>query len=105
MSEIQIEIQGEAATEAAEALNRLDGIDAKLQPTDEEPTREITLVTVVAVITITKGALEIAKLIYDWHKKSLTQGQIEKVIVKGRNGRRITLVNASIEDIQRILEQ
>lgn len=105
MSEIQFEIQGEEAVEAAEALSQIDGLSAEWQPAADAPTRELTLATVVTVLTIAKTSLEIAKLVHDWYARRKQQGRIEKVIIKARNGKRITLEKASIEDIRKTLEQ
>jgi hypothetical protein len=104
MSAIQIEIQGQAAAEVAEELAALEGFNAECQPAETELTREISLATVVTVLSIAKTTLEIAKLIYDWYARHQPQGKIEKVILTSRSGKRINLKNARVEDIKKLLD-
>jgi hypothetical protein len=108
MADIKLEIEGEGAIVATRELLQIPGVTGNWQPSTEEPEREAILVTIATIIGITAGALEIAEKIYAWyhhrHKQALPEQQIDKVILIGRNGQRILLANATVEQIRQILE-
>jgi len=101
---LNLKYKAKPPPKAAEALTQLEGLEAEWQSAETEPTRELTLATIVTVVGLAKTALEIAKLIHDWYAQRKPQGKIEKVILKSRSGKRINLHNAGVEDIKKILD-
>lgn len=107
MSEIQLEIEGEGAVAATEELLQTPGVTGNWQPASEEAEREGVLATIATIIGITLGTVELAEKIYAWYQKRRKQAnaeRIEKVVLIGRNGQRILLANATVEQIQKILD-
>lgn len=107
MATIQLEIEGEGAAAAAELL-AIPGLEGHEEPPDEAARREGILATIATIIGITAGTLEIAEKIYQWYQKRRqgpTSDSVDKVLLIGRNGDRILLKNASIEQIQQILDR
>ena len=103
---IQIEVEGTEAIEATQELFAIEGIDGTWeQVTDErEP---LTLATIGTIVGIVGGSMAIAELIYQWYhryEQGKNNQKIEKVLLVGRNGDRILLKNASIEQIRKILD-
>lgn len=74
----------------------------------ESTEREGTAATIITVLGIIGGAFEAASKIYEWQeKRRQAQGEtarIEKVMIVRPNGDRLLLQNASIEQIQKILD-
>jgi hypothetical protein len=59
-------------------------------------------------VGIVGGTLAIAEQIRKWYqeyKQSRSGKRIEKVLIVGRNGQRLLLENATVEQIQKILEE
>lgn len=107
MSGAQLEIQGMDAVLATEELLGLEGLEGSWEPASSDTQRELTLATVATIVTISVGGIAIAEKLYGWIQKlknSSSSNQIDKVILIGRNGNRILLKNASVEQIKRILE-
>ena len=106
MAEIKFAIEGEGAIEATEELLTLEGIEGSYA-VDEEIQREGLLATIASVAGIVSGALAIAEQIRKWYKE-YKQGKsgkrIAKVLIVGRNGDRLLLENATIEQIRKVLE-
>lgn len=106
---MQIEIEGQEAVKATEELLAIAGLEGNCQ-SFEEAEREGTLATIVAIVSIVSGTITIAKEIYEWYQKySKSQGRqttprIDKVLIVGAKGRRLLLKNATVEQIQEILE-
>lgn len=108
MAEIQLEIEGEGAIVATEELLAMPGVEGDWQPASDEAEREGVLATIATIIGITLGTVDLAEKIYAWYQKRRKQpdaGRIEKVVLIGRNGQRILLSNATVEQIQQILDR
>ena len=106
MAEIQLAIAGEDAIAATEALLAIPGISGNYAVSADAPEREGVIATVVTIVTI-GGAIPIAEQIRKWYQeyKAKQSGKrIEKVLIVGRNGRRILLEDATLEEIRQILE-
>ena len=106
---MQIEIQGQDAVQATEELLNIQGLEGSYETVDEVE-REATLATIATIVGITAGTLTIAEKLYQWnqkYQKSLQNSvgsKIEKVLIVAPNGRRLLLKDASVEQIQEILE-
>jgi hypothetical protein len=106
MAEIKFAIEGEGAIEATEELLALEGIEGSYA-VDEEVQREAVLATVASIVGIVSGTLAVAEQIRKWyqeHKQGKSGKKIAKVLIVGRNGDRLLLENATIEQIRKILE-
>jgi hypothetical protein len=108
MADILIEVQGTDAIAATEELMAIPGISGSWE-TEEEAEREGMITTITTTVSIVGGGLAIADYIHKWHqeyKRGKSGKRIEKVlIVSRRTGRRLLLENATIEQIQKILEE
>lgn len=108
MAEILLEVQGEAAIEAAEALLALPQVAGGSWETEAAAEREGTLAVVASIVGIVGGTLAIAEQIRKWYQEyrlGKSGKKIEKVLIVGRNGRRLLLEDATIEQIQQILAE
>jgi hypothetical protein len=106
MAEIKFAIEGKGAIEATEDLLALEGIEGSYA-VDEEIQREGLLATIASVAGIVSGALAIAEQIRKWYqeyKQGKSGKKIAKVLIVGRNGDRLLLENATIEQIRKVLE-
>ena len=107
MADIQLEIEGPAAVAATENLLSIPGLSGNWSPAVEDTQREGVLVTIATIVAITTGTITIAEKIYEWYQKS-RQAQpsptIEKAMLIGRNGDRILLKHATVEQIRQILD-
>ncbi len=107
MADIQLEIQGQDAVTATEELFSSGQISGNWETVDEID-REATIVTIGTIVAIVGGTLAAAEQIRKWYKE-YKQGKsgkkIEKVLIVGRNGRRILLENATLEQIKQILDE
>ncbi|MEO0801942.1 MAG: hypothetical protein AAFY57_06660 [Cyanobacteria bacterium J06642_2] len=108
MAEIRLGIEGAAAVAASEALFQIEDVSGKWLPTSDEPEREGVLATIATIVGITAGTLTVAEKIYKWYRawseRESPNPSIEKVVLVGRNGQRILLKGASVEDIKRLLD-
>jgi hypothetical protein len=106
MADIQIEIQGQDAIAAAQDLFSNCGLEGNYE-IDDEGAKEGTLAAIATVIGIVGGTITAAEQIRKWYKE-YKQGKsgkkIEKVLIVGRNGRRLLLEDATLEQIKQILE-
>lgn len=106
MAEIQIEVQGEDAVEATQELLSISGVSGNYE-VDTEGEREGTLATIATIVAIVGGTATLAEQIRKWYKE-YKQGKsgkkIRKALIVGRNGEHILLENATVEQIQKILE-
>lgn len=90
---IKIEIQGQDAIAATEALLKIEGIQGSYQAPDEVE-REGTLVTIATIVGIVSGSLTVAEKLYEWNKKyqksseSFDGARIEKVLMVAKNNKR-----------------
>ena len=108
---VQIEIQGQDAVKATEELLNIQGIEGNYETVGEdEVEREGTIATIATIVGITAGTLTIAEKLYQWnqkYQKSLQNpvgSKIEKVLIVAPNGNRLLLKDASVEQIQEILD-
>ncbi len=108
MADIHLAIEGEDAVAATEALLAIPGISGNYEVSAESPRKETVVATVATIIGIVGGAIAIAEQIRKWYqeyKANQSGKRIEKVLIVGRNGRRILLEDATIEEIRQILEE
>ncbi len=104
--QIQISVEGEGAIAATTDLFSMPDINGTWEPVDETE-REAVLATVGTIVGIVGGSLAIAEQLRKWykeHRAGKNGKTIEKVLLVGRNGQRILLQNASLEQIKQILE-
>lgn len=104
MAEIKISIEGEAAPAAAETLLEIPGISGAY----EVPTqREGVLATITTIIAIVGGTATLAEQIRKWYKewqKSQSGKQFDVEIFDPESGNRVSLSEASIDEITDILK-
>ena len=106
MAEILVEVQGADAIAATEELLAIPGIAGSWE-TEGEAEREGTLAVIATIVGIVGGTIAIAEQIRKWYqgyRQRQAGKKIEKVLIVGRNGQRLLLENATIEQIQKILE-
>ncbi|PZO35761.1 MAG: hypothetical protein DCF19_23175 [Pseudanabaena frigida] len=99
-------IEGEGAIEATEELLTLEGIEGSFT-VDEEVQREGVIATIASIVGIVSGTLAVAEQIRKWYqayKDGKSGKKIAKVLIVGRNGDRLLLENATIEQIRKVLE-
>lgn len=107
MAEIRVAVEGEGAVAATEALLQIEGLAGNWAPSSEEPTKETVIATIATIVGIVGGTMAIAEQIRKWYqeyKKKQFDKKIDKVLIVSRNGERLLLEDATIEQIQRILE-
>lgn len=101
MAEIRMVIEGEGAVQATEALFQIPGISGTWT-TQTELEREGTLSTIATIVGIVGGTMAIAEQIRKWYqeyKQPKSGKKIVKVLIVGRNGQRLLLEDATIEEI------
>lgn len=106
MADILIEVQGQDAIAATEELLSISGISGSYE-VDSEVEREGIVATIATIIGIVGGTIAIAEQIRKWYqeyKQGKSGKKIEKVLIVGKNGKRLLLQNATLEEIQKILE-
>ena len=106
MSEIKFVIEGNDAIAATEELLAMDGIEGSYT-INEELEREPLLATIASIVGIVSGTLAVAEQIRKWYqeyKEGKSGKRIAKVLIVGRNGDRLLLENATIEQIRKVLE-
>ena len=106
---MQIEIQGQDAVKATKELLNIQGLEGSYETFDEVERGEVntTLVTIATGIAIASGTLGIADQLYQWKERIFqnpTGSRIEKVLIVAPNGNRLLLKDATVEQIQEILE-
>ena len=108
---MQIEIQGQDAVQATKELLNIQGLEGSYKTFGEvENEKEATLATIATIVGITAGTLTIAEKLYQWNQKYQKSVQnpvgskIEKVLIVAPNGNRLLLKDASVEQIQEILD-
>ena len=116
MAEIRLAIEGEDAMSddkplrvyaATEELLGIPGISGSYKVSAEAPEREGVIATVASIVGIVGGAIAIAEQIRKWYqeyKQKQSGKRIEKVLIVGRNGRRLLLEDATLQEIRQILE-
>ncbi len=107
MAEIQLAIEGKDAIAVTEELLAIPGISGNYKVSSEAQEREPVVTTVATIVGIVGGTLAIAEQIRKWYqeyKVKQSGKRIEKVLIVGRNGRRLLLEDATLEEIRQILE-
>jgi hypothetical protein len=108
MADIQIAIAGQNSIAATEALMAIPGVTGTWQA-DESARRDggVTA-TIATVVGIVGGSMAIAEQIRKWYLEyrdgKSSEKTIEKVLIVGKNGRRLLLEDATLEEIRQILE-
>jgi hypothetical protein len=103
---MQIEIQGRDAIKVAQDIVATDGVQGSYEVISE--VEKGPLATIATIIGITTGAMTIAEKLYELNKKSVNSPEsvkIERVLVVGKNGDRLLLKDATLEQLQRLLER
>ncbi|MEP0914160.1 hypothetical protein NDI45_24955 [Leptolyngbya sp. GB1-A1] len=106
MADLQLEIEGEGAVPATEELLEIDGLSGNYE-TEADTSKEGVLATIATIIGITVGTLEVAEKLYTWYQNSRRKKPkptVDKVLLIGRNGQKLVLENASVEQIKKILD-
>ncbi len=106
MSEIKFAIEGDGAIAATEELLAMEGIEGSYA-INEELEREALLATIASIVGIVSGTLAVAEQIRKWYqeyKQGKSGKKIAKVLIVGRNGDRLLLENATVEQIRKVLE-
>ena len=109
---MKIEIQGQDAVTATEELLsivRKEGLEGSYQILEEVERGEVntTIATIAASVVIASGMVNIAEQIYQWKERyfqTKSDPRIEKVLIVAPNGNRLLLKDASLEQIQEILQ-
>ncbi|MBH8552335.1 hypothetical protein I8751_08095 [Nostocaceae cyanobacterium CENA357] len=107
MAVAQLAIAGEDAVVATKALLEIPGISGNYSVSSDTAEREGVTATVATIVGIVGGTIAIAEQIRKWYqdyKQQKSGKRIEKVLIVGRNGRRLLLENATLEEIRQILE-
>jgi hypothetical protein len=102
---IEFEVEGTGAIEATEALFALSEIEGKWETVP--PEREAVIATIGTIVPIVGGSIAIVEQIRKWYleyRQGKNGAKIEKVLLVGRNGRRIVLENATLEEIKQLLD-
>lgn len=106
MAEIKLAIEGPEAIAATEDLFQIPGLSGTWI-VNEELRKEGTLATIATIVGITVGTMTIAEKLHGWYQKYQTpqpEIRIEKVLIVGSNGKRLLLKDATVKQIQEILE-
>lgn len=107
MANIHLVIEGEDAIAATDALLAIPGISGNYDVSSEATEREPILTTVATIVSIFGGTLAIAEQIRKWYheyKAKQSGKKIAKALIVGRNGRRLLLEDATLEEIRQIIE-
>ncbi|NJM28018.1 MAG: hypothetical protein HC856_06850 [Pseudanabaena sp. RU_4_16] len=99
-------IEGDGAIEATDELLAIEGVEGSFT-VDEEIQREGVLATIAIIVGIVSGTLAVAEQIRKWYqayKDGKSGKKIAKVLIVGRNGDRLLLENATVEQIRKVLE-
>jgi hypothetical protein len=102
---IEIEVEGAGAIEATTELFALSGIEGEWQTAP--PEREAVISTIGAIVGLVGGTMAIAEQIRKWYleyRQGKNGKKIEKVLLVGRDGKRIVLENATLEEIKQLLD-
>jgi hypothetical protein len=108
MANILIEVQGEAAVVATEALLATPGLEGNWETEADTESKDAVLATIATIVGIVGGTLAIAEQIRKWYqeyREGKSGQKIEKVVIMSRSGRRLVLMeNVTVEQIQQLLE-
>jgi hypothetical protein len=105
---MKIEIIGTDAILATEELLTIQGLEGSYE-TVNEVEREALLTTIATIVGIVGGSITIAERLHKWSQKyqqsSSGGAKIEKVLIVAPNGKRLLLKDATVAQIQAILEE
>ena len=106
MADIQIEIQGQDAIAAAQDLFSNCGLEGNYEIDDEAGTEGTlaAIATVIGVVGSTSAAAQKIRQWYQEYKQGKSGKKIEKVLIVARNGKRLLLDAATLEQIKQALE-
>ncbi len=103
---IQFAIEGTNADAAAKALLEIPGISGNCAALSDNQ-KSVTLAMIATVVGIVGGTLTIAEKIQKWYsdyKKSKSGKELGKVLIIGKDGKRLSLDGATVEQIKKVLE-
>jgi hypothetical protein len=108
MADIQIAIAGQNSVAATEDLMAIPGVTGTWQA-DESARRDGRVTaTIATVVGIVGGSMAIAEQIRKWYLEyrngKSADKTIERMLIVGKNGRRLLLEDATLEEIRQILE-
>ncbi len=103
---MQIEIQGADAIKVAQEILEMEGVQGSYEVISEVE-REGNLATIATIIGIISGTIAIAEKFYQLKRKidSPETPKIERVFIVSKNGDRLLLKDATLEQLQKLLEQ
>ncbi|KYC40989.1 hypothetical protein WA1_25220 [Scytonema hofmannii PCC 7110] len=102
---MRLAIEGEDAISATEALLASPEISGTWELSSESSEREGVAATVATIVGIVGGMIAIAEQIRKWYQEYKQKGKkIDKVIIVGRNGRRLLLEDTTVEEIRKVLD-
>lgn len=98
MTEIKFAIEAEDAITATKELLAIEGITGNYIVNSEDVKKEAVITTIATIVGLVGGTLAIAEQIRKWYqeyKQQQSGKKIAKVLIVGRNGRRLLLENAT----------
>lgn len=101
---IEFEVEGAGAIAATEALFALPEIEGNWETAP--PEREAVIATIGTIVGLVGGTMAIAEQIRKWYleyRQGKNGAKIERVIMV-RDGKRIVLENATLEEIKQLLD-
>ena len=107
VAELRIAVEGEGAVPATEALLQIPGLSGTWTTEAEARREPLTLATIATIVGIVGGALKIAEQVHKWyqeHRQAQAERKIDRVLIVGRQGQRLLLEGATVEDIRRLLD-
>jgi hypothetical protein len=107
VAELRIAVEGEGAVPATEALLLIPGLSGTWTSEAEARREPLTLATIATIVGIVGGVLEVAEQVHKWyqeHRQAQAERKIDRVLIVGRQGQRLLLEGATVEDIRRLLE-
>ena len=105
MTEIQLAVEGEEAIPATESFLAIPGISGTWEVSSESPEREAVTATIASIVGIVGGSVAIAEQIRKWYQEyKQKRKKLDKVILVGRDGSRLLLENATVEDIRKVID-
>jgi hypothetical protein len=102
---IEFEVEGAGAIEATAVLFAMSEIEGEWETAP--PEREAVIATIGTIIGVVGGTMAITEQIRKWYleyRQGKNGATIDKVLLVGKDGRRIVLENATLEEIKRLLD-
>jgi len=107
VADLRIAVEGEGAVPATEALLQIPGLSGTWSTEAEAHREPLTLATIATIVGIVGGALKIAEQVHKWyqeHRQAQAERKFDRVLIVGRQGQRLLLEGATVEDIRRLLD-